>query len=60
MWACRNVQLTYCVSGITSFEEIIAGAVEAFNMDRDLAAALAAFGLVSPILFLVTMKDNNQ
>jgi hypothetical protein len=33
-------------SGITSFEEIIEAAGEAFNMERDLAAALAAFGMV--------------
>ena len=45
----RNTRLIDLISGLTSFEEIIDGAVEAFNMDRDLAAALTAFGMVSPL-----------
>ena len=40
-------------SGVASFEEIIDGVVEAFNLDRDLAAFLTAIGMVGqPMLYL--------
>ena len=35
-------------SGIASLEEIVDGAREAFNMEHDLAVAVASFGIVSP------------
>ncbi len=35
-------------SGIASFEEIVIGVGEGYNMERNLAGGLTAFGMVNP------------
>lgn len=39
----------YPSSGVATFEQLIAGAQEAFNMDYNFAMAVSAFGIVSQI-----------
>jgi hypothetical protein len=48
---CNCVLLILSRSGITSFEEIIRGVGEAFNIDRDMAAGMAAGNLVRMSMF---------
>lgn len=50
------------ISGVATLEQIVTASMEAFNMDRDLAAALSAFGIVGFAFFsfllltLLTLK----
>jgi hypothetical protein len=49
---CSNcVSLILSRSGITSFEEIILGTEEAFNLNRDMASAMAANNMVRMSMF---------
>jgi hypothetical protein len=49
---CSNcVLLILSHSGITSFEEIILGTAEAFNLDRDMSSNMAAINMVRMSMF---------
>jgi hypothetical protein len=43
----RNILTSY--SGVASYQQIIEATAEGFNMERNLSAALTAFGMVCPL-----------
>ncbi|KAJ7091295.1 Chloroperoxidase [Mycena crocata] len=44
---CKSMFLTLSLSGITSFEEIIRGVGEAFNIERDMGSGMAALNILT-------------